>query len=72
MNTAQAKAIPMKDLLARLGHAPHHEKHGELWYLSPFREESEPSCKLTMNSKGWYDHGRGEGGNILDFAMAFG
>ncbi len=72
MNAAQAKAIPLKDLLARLGFEPHHEARGELWYTSPFREETEPSFKLTMNSKGWYDHGRGEGGNILDFVMAYG
>lgn len=71
MNSAQAKAIPLKDLLARLGRAPHHEAGGTLWYLSPFREETAPSFKLTITGRGWYDHGRGEGGNILDFAMAY-
>ncbi|MEZ4682056.1 MAG: toprim domain-containing protein [Caldilineaceae bacterium] len=71
MNIAQAKRIPIRDLLEWLGHVPARERHGELWYVSPFRQETEPSFKLSRDGNAWYDHGAGMGGNILDFAMAF-
>lgn len=71
MNTYQAKRIPLRELLATLGHAPHKENKGELWYLSPFRQETAPSFKVSMTGNAWYDFGLGKGGNILDFAMQF-
>lgn len=71
MNIAQAKQLRMKDLLAALGCQPHHEAKGEIWYPSPFREESEPSFKINLDRNIWYDFGEGEGGNILDFAMKY-
>ena len=71
MNAAQAKQIPMKALLASLGHQPAKERRGELWYLSPFRQESEPSFKINQERNIWYDFGEGEGGNVLDFTMRY-
>ncbi len=71
MNIAQAKQLPMKALLAALGCQPHHEEKGEIWYLSPFREEHEPSFKINLDRNIWFDFGEGEGGNILDFAMKY-
>ncbi len=71
MNAAQAKQIHLKELLERLGHLPTHEDKGEHWYLSPFRRETVASFKITRDGKGWYDHGAGQGGNLLDFVMAY-
>ena len=71
MNIAQAKLIVIPTLLEWLGYVPVRERHGELWYASPFRQETEPSFKLSRDGKAWYDHGAGTGGNILDFAMAY-
>jgi len=71
MNVAQAKAIPMRQLLAALGYQPAYEKSGELWYCSPFREEKEPSFKLAPSSRAWFDHGAGKGGSVIDFCCAF-
>ena len=68
MNSQQAKRIPLKDLLARLGHQPHHEKSGEFWYLSPFRPETEPSFKINLERNIWFDFGEGKGGTVIDFA----
>ena len=69
MNTYQAKRIPLRELLTALGHAPQKEAKGELWYLSPFRQESTPSFKVCATGNAWYDFGLGKGGNILDLAM---
>lgn len=71
MRTDQAKQIHMKTLLAELGHEPVREDKGESWYLSPLREETDASFKISRDGMAWYDHGAGEGGNILDFAIRF-
>lgn len=69
MRVDQAKAIAMWDLLSSMGHAPQRNDKGEWWYTSPFRQESDPSFKVTKDGKAWFDHGIGKGGNILDFIM---
>ena len=71
MRTDQAKQIHMRMLLAELGHEPVREDKGECWYLSPFREEMDASFKISRDGRAWYDHGAGEGGNILDFAILY-
>lgn len=71
MQTDQAKEIHMRDLLAALGHEAQREDKGELWYLSPFRQETDASFKITRDGRAWFDHGMGKGGNILDFAMTY-
>ena len=45
------------------------EKGGELWGLSPFKEENTPSFSVNPQKGFWYDFSAGFGGNILDFIM---
>ena len=71
MNVAQAKQVHLKDLLNRLGYEPKREDKGEHWYISPFRREADASFKITRDGRGWYDHGAGHGGNILDFIIRY-
>jgi len=71
MNANQAKQLHLKELLSRLGYEAKREDKGEFWYLSPFREESDASFKVTRDGKGWFDHGVGHGGNILDFVIRY-
>lgn len=71
MRADQAKEIHLKALLAALGHEPVREDKGEYWYLSPFRQEKDASFKISRDGRAWYDHGAGEGGNILDFAIHY-
>jgi len=71
MRADQAKQIHLRTLLAELGHEPEREDKGECWYLSPFREETDASFKISRDGRAWYDHGAGEGGNILDFAIRY-
>lgn len=69
----QAKQTRMWEFLDWLGFQPVSDEsgRGEQWYLSPFRQETEASFKLSRDGGAWFDHGAGEGGNILDFAMAY-
>lgn len=73
MNAAQAKRIPLSELLARLGLHPQREDtvRGELWYLSSFRQETTPSFKVHLANNVWYDFGLAGGGNVIDFAMRY-
>lgn len=71
MNTYQAKRIPLSSILAKLGCEPHHTAKGELWYLSPFRNEDTASFKINLERNIWYDFGLGSGGNVLDFVMKY-
>jgi hypothetical protein len=68
MDIKTAKAIPIDEFLQRLGHEPAKSMSGCQWYRSPTRNEKTPSFKLTPDATAWYDHGTGEGGNILDLA----
>jgi len=71
MNSYQAKKIPLSLLLDPLGHQPHHEVRGELWYKSPFRQETEPSFQVNEEKNLWYDEGYGKGGTVIDFVMSY-
>ncbi|MCC5611291.1 hypothetical protein LC612_32230 [Nostoc sp. CHAB 5834] len=69
MDIQTAKTIPIDELLQRLGCEVAKTSNGCKWYRSPSRIEKTPSFKLTRDAYGWYDHGTGEGGNILDLAF---
>lgn len=72
MNSAQAKRIPLQDILARLGLQPVKSFKGgqELAFLSPFRHEKEPSLFVNIRKNVWYDFGD-IGGNALDFVIRY-
>lgn len=69
MNSEQAKQIRIEEYLQRIGIAPVKQKGHNLWYKSPFRNESNPSFKVNCNINQWRDFGSGEKGNIIDLAM---
>ncbi len=69
MNSEQAKQIRIEDYLSRIGIKPSKERGYNLWYKSPFRNETEPSFKVNRNINQWHDFGSGEKGNIIDLAM---
>lgn len=68
MNIQEAKAIRLADYLQSLGCSPVKRQGSNLWYKSPFREESEPSFKVNTGLNQWFDFGLGKCGNILDLA----
>lgn len=71
MNIEQAKAIPLFNLLAKLGYQPSRETGKQGWYLSPLRIEKRPSFHVHLDRNVWYDHGDGRGGNALDFTVYY-
>lgn len=72
MNTEQAKKLSLPDLLARLGHEPIKVVKGgrELWYVSPFRVEKDPSFHTSFLGGKWIWNDFGDiGGTVIDFVM---
>lgn len=47
------------------------ERNGELWGLSPFKEEKTPSFSVDPATGCWYDFSAGLGGNILEFIKEY-
>ena len=72
MNIADAKSIPLDELLQQLGFQPVKQQGGRQWYRSPFRDEKTASFVLSKDGFAWFDHAEGVGGNIIDLAMRLG
>ena len=68
MNAAEAKSISINDFLQQAGHTVVKTTAKNFKYLSPFRDEKEPSFHVTKDGRGWKDFGDGRGGNIIDLA----
>lgn len=68
MNIEQATQISLVDYLASIGHRPVRIRGNQYWYISPFRNESEPSFKVNIARNQWYDFGEGIGGGIIALA----
>ena len=71
MNIEQAKLVSLETVLEIVGAKPVKEKNGELWYLSPLREENTASFHIRLHDNAWYDFGEGTGGDTLDFVRAY-
>lgn len=71
MNIAKANAIPLSEILAKMGYKPASTKQHNLWYHSPFRDERTPSFHVNQTKNVWYDHGEGMGGNAVGFICTY-
>ncbi|QRR03179.1 toprim domain-containing protein [Dyadobacter sandarakinus] len=70
MTCEQAKQISIVDLLEQCHVRPQYVRGQDHWYLSPFREEKTPSFKVNARLNLYYDHGSGQGGDIIDLGRA--
>ena len=55
MTIEEAKNIKLEDYLHSLGHNPVKRQGINLWYKSPFREETDASFKVNTEINKWYD-----------------
>lgn len=70
MNCNEAKNIKIVDFLRGSGFIPQKIVNQNYWYCSMLRTtETKPSLKVDDRQNVWFDHGLGEGGNILDLVM---
>lgn len=71
INCSEAKKISLVSILDKIGAKKVKMTNCEVWYLSPFRNESTASFKVDVPKNIWYDHGEALGGNVLDFVMKY-
>jgi hypothetical protein len=53
MNCEQVNQMDLVDYLNSLGYQPQKIRGSDYWYLSPFRDEKEPSFKINRNKNVW-------------------
>ena len=62
----------MLALLAAIGYRPVKKTGNEHLFLSPLRDsDTTPSFSVNETLGCWYDHGSGNGGNIIDFGLKY-
>jgi hypothetical protein len=71
LSISEAKEIDLVQYLSSLGHEPTKVRRDDYWYLSPLRNEKTPSFKVNRKLNRWYDHGLGQGGNLVDFGIEY-
>jgi hypothetical protein len=71
LSCGEIRQWDMVPFLSRLGYEPVQVKRMDYWYLSPLRKENTPSFKVNRNINKWYDHGIGQGGNLIDFCLFY-
>jgi hypothetical protein len=71
MNIKEIKeTVSIVDLLSKLGFEPSKKSGKETFFLSPIRESDTNASFSVNDSKGyWYDHGLGQGGNVVDLGL---
>lgn len=69
MNSTQANAIPLEELLGKYGQEPARRYGGYLMYSSPFRRDSTPSFRVDLNTNKWKDFGEDSSGGVVDLVM---
>jgi hypothetical protein len=67
----EAKQMDMVEYLSKLGYEPTKVSNEDYWYLCPLRDEKTASFKINRKMNIWYDHGLGQGGNLIDFATLY-
>jgi hypothetical protein len=71
LSIEEARQTDMVDYLSVLGYEPAKIRNNDYWYLSPLRNERTPSFKINRKLNKWYDHGIGQGGNLIDFGILY-
>ena len=69
INAKEAKKIPIHAFLEKQGFKPTRIRGKQVFYKSPFRDESKASFNINTDDNCWFDFGLGVGGNIIDLVM---
>lgn len=71
MNMEQANAIPMSEILDKVGCKIGKSSSYDLMYFSPFRDEKTASFHVNTMKNRWFDFGMGCGGTVIDFVCRY-
>lgn len=71
MDINEIKQVPIVDFLYILGIEPVKHKASGLWYHAPYRNDRNPSLRVSTDKNVWYDYGIARGGDIFNLAGEF-
>ena len=71
MDINEIKQVPIVDFLYILGIEPVKHKASGLWYHAPYRNDRNPSLRVSTDKNVWYDYGVARGGDIFNLAGEF-
>ena len=71
MDINEIKQVPIVDFLYILGIEPVKHKASGLWYHAPYRNDRNPSLRVSTDKNVWYDYGIAKGGDIFNLAGEF-
>ena len=71
MDINEIKQVPIVDFLYILGIEPVKHKASGLWYHAPYRNDRNPSLRVSTDKNVWYDDGIARGGDIFNLAGEF-
>ncbi len=71
MNIEQANAIPLSEILQKMGAKVVKSTSVEIWYNSPFRNERTASFHITIAKNIWYDFGLAAGGDAIALVTTY-
>ena len=71
MDINEIKQVPIVDFLYVLGIEPVKHKASGLWYHAPYRNDRNPSLRVSTDKNVWYDYGIARGGDIFNLAGEF-
>lgn len=66
MTIDEIKSVSIRQYLEVKGFNPLYLRKGNYWYLSPLRNESQPSFSVNPDKNLWNDFGEGKGGNLIN------
>lgn len=69
LSCSEARHVDLVEYLQKLGFGPQKIRDNDYWFLSPLRDEKEPSFKVNRKLNVWYDFAVGKGGNIIDSTL---
>lgn len=71
MDINEIKKVPIVDFLYIIGIEPVKHKASGLWYHAPYRNDRNPSLRVSTDKNVWYDYGIARGGDIFNLAGEF-
>lgn len=71
LSCAEVRDFDMVCYLEQIGIFATSVRGNDYWYVSPLRNEKNPSFKVNRRLNRWFDFGLGKGGNLIDFGRLY-
>ncbi len=71
MNIETARAVPLREILEKMGAKPVRKTRQADWYYSPLGDEGTAGLKVNKRQNTWHDFAEGRGGDGVDLVCKY-